>query len=360
MIEIKVPLLNANEPEARLVKIHVQDQQAIKQGDILFTIETTKAAADVEATDSGFIRIVAAENATMQVGDLLAFITATDDEPIPSVSNIRLSASTSASPSALRITKPAQALAESLGMDLATLPTDQLITESILRSLTQTPNSQFTDLLIPESPILIYGGGGHAKAVMDMIKLADQYRIVGIIDDKIKAGETVLGFPVLGTRSTLAELFSRGVTRAANGVGGIIDINARVKLFEVLEGYGFDLPAIIHPRSTVEASAEIGSGAQVFGNAYIGSAAVIKPKAMINTGAIVSHDCVIGSYTHIAPGAMLAGHVHVGDKALIGMGVTTAIGVTINDGARIGNGAVILADVPAKTIIQVNSVWAGK
>ena len=45
--EVVVPLLNANEPEARLVAIHVQDGQAVEKGALLFTLETTKAAADV-------------------------------------------------------------------------------------------------------------------------------------------------------------------------------------------------------------------------------------------------------------------------------------------------------------------------
>lgn len=80
---------------------------------------------------------------------------------------------------------------------------------------------------------------------------------------------------------------------------------------------------------------------------------------MINTAAIISHDCEIGAYSHIAPGALLAGHVHVGERALVGMGVTTIIGLKIGAGARIGNGAVLLADVPARAIVPAGKVWAG-
>ena len=46
--EILIPLLNANEPEARLVEVYVQDKQAVEKGQRLFTIETTKAASDIE------------------------------------------------------------------------------------------------------------------------------------------------------------------------------------------------------------------------------------------------------------------------------------------------------------------------
>ena len=93
-------------------------------------------------------------------------------------------------------------------------------------------------------------------------------------------------------------------------------------------------------------------GVQVFANAYVGAEAVLHPKCMVNTNAVVSHDCEIGAYTHIAPGALLAGHVHVGEKSLVGMGVTTAIGIKIGSGVRVGNGAILLADVPDKTITR--------
>ena len=73
--EILVPLLNANEPEARLVGIHVEDGQTVEKGSALFTLETTKAAAEVEAPESGFIRVLAKEGDILAVGDRLAYIT---------------------------------------------------------------------------------------------------------------------------------------------------------------------------------------------------------------------------------------------------------------------------------------------
>jgi sugar O-acyltransferase (sialic acid O-acetyltransferase NeuD family) len=188
----------------------------------------------------------------------------------------------------------------------------------------------------------------------------DAYAIAGIVDDKLAPGTRVLGLPVLGTRAALPALTRLGVRLAANGVGGILDIGVRVKIFELLEASGFEFPALVHPRSTVEPSARVGEGVQVFANAYVGAEAELAPRCMVNTNAVVSHDCVIGAYTHIAPGALLAGHVRVGERTLVGMGVTTAIGVRIGSGVRIGNGAIILADVPDRTIIQAGRFWVGK
>jgi sugar O-acyltransferase (sialic acid O-acetyltransferase NeuD family) len=369
-IPVLLPLLNANEPEARLAQIHVKDGQPVQKGDLLFTIETTKAASDVEAPESGFARLAASEGDTLSVGAVLAYITETADETVisnqHSVSSNQLSVSSH--PVDLRITKPARALAEQLGLDLSNLPTDRLVTEAVVRQMagpspethpavTPTLKSKIQN---PKSEILLYGAGGHAKAVLEMIQAVGAFGVAGIVDDNpALTGTSVLGVPVLGTRAALPGLLEQGIFLAANGVGGIINIEIRVKLFELLANYGFAFPILRHPRATVEPSAQLADGVQVFANAYVGSSAVLHEKCMVNTGAIVSHDCEIGRYTHIAPGCLLAGHVHVGERALVGMGVTTIIGLKIGDGARVGNGAVLLADVPARQIVPAGKVWVG-
>jgi len=356
--EILVPLLNANEPEARLVGLHVTDGQAVKKGQLLVTLETTKAATDVEAPAAGFVRLLAAEGEMLAVGERLAVITTTADER---VEKSRAGGKSEAAGGGLRITQPARRLAEALGIDLASLPSGRLVTEEVVR--TAAGASREIEISFPSSKrpyLVVYGGGGHAKSVMEIVSQLGSFEIAGILDDGLPAGTVVLGLPVLGTRAALPALFEKGVRLAANGVGGIIDINVRVKVFELLAGAGFSFPALIHPRATVEPSAKVAEGVQVFANAYVGSEAVLEPRCMVNTNAVVSHDCVIGEYTHIAPGALLAGHVHVGARSLVGMGVTTSIGVRIGDGDRIGNGAIILADVPDRTIVQAGRFWTGK
>ena len=80
--EVLVPLLNANEPEARLVTVHVKDGQAIEKGVLLFTVETTKAVTDIISPDTGFFRLLASEGDTFSVGDRLAVITGKIDDPV--------------------------------------------------------------------------------------------------------------------------------------------------------------------------------------------------------------------------------------------------------------------------------------
>jgi sugar O-acyltransferase (sialic acid O-acetyltransferase NeuD family) len=361
--EILVPLLNANEPEARLVGIHAKNGQSVEKGTLLFTIETTKATSDVESPETGFLRLLAKEGDTLAVGDRLAVITDSVNEPvdIPPREDVQVALGQMLPSRKLRITKPARTLADSLGVDLKTLPTDRLVTEEVIRQVTGITKLREVVLPPSEKPyLLIFGGGGHAKTIIDMVTQIGAWTIAGIVDDNPAIGTQVLGQPVLGTRLVLQTLLEQGVKKAVNGVGGIIDIGVRVRIFELLERAGFTFPALIHPRATVEPSAKVRDGVQVFANAYVGSEAILHAKCMINTNAVVSHDCEIGTYTHIAPGALLAGNVHVGEQTLIGMGVTTAIGVNIGARVRIGNGAIILADVPDKMVIQAGRYWVGK
>ncbi len=357
--EILVPLLNANEPEARLVGVHVKDHQAVNKGLLLFTIETTKSASEIESPDTGFIRLLAEEDDIVSVGERLAVITENVDDSIKIPVGGRL---TSPTKSRLRITKPARALAESLGVALSALPTGTLITEDIVRQVAGKEEELRESFPASEKPyILVYGAGGHSKSVMELVLQNSIYTIAGIVDDdKRLKGKLVLGVPVLGTRALLPAIAGRGVLLAANGVGGIIDIALRVGIYKLLESSGFSFPILIHPRACVETSSKVEEGVQVFANAYVGAEAILHSRCMVNTNAVVSHDCEIGAYSHIAPGALLAGHVHVGERTLVGMGVTTTIGVKIGSGVRIGNAAIVLADVPDKMVIQAGRYWAGK
>lgn len=346
-------MLNANEPEATVVEVVSADKAYVNPGDILITIETTKAAADLESEISGYFQLTAHENQTLKVGDVYGYITDNADDSLPQENqHVDEKLLDNAD---LRITTPARNLALKNHINLQTLPKNQLITESFIRGLIQKN-------LRREIPvgrkILVYGAGGHAKALMEMIKAGGNFELAGIVDDSSALkGRQVFGVPILGSGDLLESLLEQGIENAANGVGGIIDQVIRAKIFERLIEAGFYLPSIIHPSAVVEKSAKIGLGTQIFANSYVGSQAILDDMCMVNTGAVISHDCVVGRYTHIAPGAMLAGAVIVKNNVLIGMGVTTAIGITIGKGARVGNGSTILKDVPAGKIISAGEVW---
>lgn len=358
--QITIPLLNPNEPELQLASLHVSEGEQVEAGQLLCTLESTKSASELYAEHSGYVAgLTARKGDLLRAGSLLCWIAAEADwHPPETAPDSRVTVEAGAE--GLRITEPARRLAEIRGLDLKSLPAGPLITEAYLRGMLE--ESPGLDLDVPlateeKGDLLLYGGGGHAKALIELIELLDGYRIVGVIDDGLKAGTRILDSTVLGSAEMLPELLEDGVRLAVNAVGGVGDVMSRVRVFQRLIEDGFDFPTLIHPTSFVEASAVLDAGVQVFPHAYVGSDAHVGFGSIVNTGAVVSHDCQLGRYVNIAPSTSLAGGVKLGRAVLVGMSVTVNLGVQIGDGARIGNSAVVKADVPAGQVVRAGAVW---
>lgn len=358
-IELHIPLLNANERDAIIAGLHVSEGQQVEAGDLLYTLETTKSTAEVEAQDAGYvIGIQVGEGDNVTAGDRFAYLADSADFQPPEPQSAP--ESKTETPKGLRITDPARAFASKHKIDLGTLPPGKLITlKTLQKLLDEGPTSTLSAPSADFDPtaIIIYGGGGHGKSIIDLLRLLKEYRIIGILDDGMAAGENMMGVPILGGGEKLAELHAQGVRLAVNAVGGIGDVSTRVKVFEKISAAGFACPAIIHPTAFIEPSATLSPGVQVFPHAYVGSETSVGFGSIVNTGAIVSHDCILGDYTNIAPGAILAGSVTIGSGSLIGMGVTVNLNVTIGESSLVGNSATVKADVPANTIVRAGSVW---
>ncbi|HLC02060.1 MAG TPA: NeuD/PglB/VioB family sugar acetyltransferase [Anaerolineales bacterium] len=356
---ILIPLLNPNEPEARLVTLYVVDAQHIEAGDPVCLIENTKSAAEVVAETEGFVvGLRASPGELLRAGERLCWVAESADWEPPQEVEPDPEGRGPGIPEGLRITNPALALARRAGLDLSELPHAQLITERDVRSAIAGTSG----LAEPEGPfnpraLVLYGGGGHGKSLIDLILAIGTYDLVGVIDDSLKPGGDVAGLAILGGSEKLAELAERGVRQAINAVGGIGDIGSRIRVFNTLGAAGFACPTVVHPRAYVEPSARLAGGVQVLPHSYVGSEASVGFGAIINTSAVVSHDCRVGDYANISPGALLAGGVSVGEGALVGMGVTVNLNVTIGPEARIGNSAVVKSDVPARGVVKAGGVW---
>jgi UDP-perosamine 4-acetyltransferase len=208
-----------------------------------------------------------------------------------------------------------------------------------------------------EKRLVVIGGGGHAKVVLDVLRATPGLMIIGIIDPARK-GLRVMDTPVLGGDELLPSLHAEGVTAAFVAIG---DNRQRQQIAASLRQAGFELPAIRHPSAIVSPSARIGAGAAIMAGAKIGPDVQIEELAIINTGAIVEHDSWIGKAAHAGPGCSLAGGVHVGDRTLIGIGAAVRPEIRIGADVVVGAGAAVIADVPAGcTVAGVPARCLGK
>lgn len=359
---VTVPLLNSNEPESLLARLYVQEGQKVAKGDVLCTLETTKNTTDLTAEREGYILgLKYRAGQTLMAGEILCYLSE-DPEWVPEAPLSEGPAKAEpAVPEGYRITQPALALARQHSIGWDALPRDILITEREVRALLkgEPANAGFNvpQTAFDPTQIVIYGGGGHGKMVLELLQSLHTFRIAGIVDDGRERGSSVMGIPVIGGKEMLPELVQKGIRLAVNAVGGIGNIQVRIRVFETLAGEGFACPVLVHPTARVDASSVFSQGVQVFTNAYVGPEVSIGFGTILNTGVIVSHECRIGAFVNISPGAVLAGDVQVGSGSLIGMGATINLGVKIGSGVRIGNGATVKADVPDSAVVRAGTIW---
>lgn len=356
---ISVPMVNANEDEVVVRQIRVEEGGRVQAGDLVCSLETTKASVDVEAPVDGYVRLLAVRNdERVPVGALICLIADTLEEPVEAPSSVK----SGAAKTEARATLKAQMLADANGIDIEDLGLDRIVKESdvrahLAREVRRAPAAP-TAAIRPDTPghgrrIVILGAGGHARVLIDLVREGYRDRIiVGTVDDDPSAAPDCLGIPLLGTSDRLAELRSDGIEEALLGVGAVTNNALRAKLYRRLRDSGFHVPTLIHPRAAVEPSVRMLSGCQIFAGAIVGSAVALGENVIVNSGAVVSHDCVIGSHVHITPGAILAGAVTVGENSVIGMGVTIYLGVRIGANVTIGNGVHVFRDVPDNSTIM--------
>src|SRR5207253_835837 len=146
-----------------------------------------------------------------------------------------------------RLTRKAEAMARAAGIDLSTLPTDRFVTErdilALVGSVRPAPGGLGEALLarIRPNSVVIFGGGGLARDLIDSMRTRHELEALCVVDDRLEAGQEVLGVPVVGGRDRLEALAEAGVRLAVNAVGGVGAIQVRIDIFEALERAGLSL-----------------------------------------------------------------------------------------------------------------------
>ena len=210
-------------------------------------------------------------------------------------------------------------------------------------------------------PLVVFGGSGHARVIIDGARRCGTYELVGILDLQRPAGEMVDGLMILGGDAKLAEL--RAKRPSLSGIVGVGDNGQRRKVVEAIlvAAKDFIFATVVHPAAVVAADVRIGAGSFVAAGAVINTGTRIGQHAVVNTNAGVDHDCLIDDFGFIGPGAALAGNVKIYRHCFIGTGAVITPNITIGADAVVGAGAVVLRDVaPGSTMVGVPAQPIGR
>jgi len=188
-------------------------------------------------------------------------------------------------------------------------------------------------------PVWLYGFGGHAKVVADVL-INCNLKVAGVVDDdeeiirKTKR-EVKPGFKLDPESFIFSEWQPMVICIGNNRI--------RCELACQLPNY---FASAFHPSAIVSATAEYGVGTVIMQGAIIQAETEIGQHVIINSGASIDHENLIGDFVHVSPRATLCGNVTVGEGSWIGAGAVVIQGVKIGRWATVGAGAVVIRDIP--------------
>ena len=199
--------------------------------------------------------------------------------------------------------------------------------------------------------IILIGAGGHARACIDVIELAGQYKIAGLVEKDESNCEENLGYPIIGTDEDLRNLRKK-YQYALITVGQIKLAATRVQLFDMLNDLKYKLPVIVSPRAHLSQHSEVGDGTIIMHDVIVNANAKIGRNCIINNKVLIEHDATVGNHSHVATGAIVNGEVTVGRECFIGSGAVTKQSISIDNNCVIGAGAVIKTDIELNQVIK--------
>lgn len=400
---ITVPRANANDDVVLLVEWLCPPGTHIHAEQPLYIVETSKATEEIVSDAAGYVRPVIEPGQMVAVQQVIGFLTATAEEPLPEVpARPEVQATengghaqwdrgggaghveqkqapdqltphlTSLAPSSsdhLKITVPARALAESLGISWQTLPvpSDGIIRSEHVRAYQahQVPSTQtaFTDVnpanypgrIDPEFLAQLRADPSAITQLPSDAKIALYRKHGALIGPGVSIGQgTYLDaqYLSLGAETVLAENILIRCRRFNMGELGEIGAGAKILCRDFLAGDGVN----IRFRAVIVQGGGMHS-------CRIGDDCFIAYDTYINT----DRDVTLARHVCLAPGVRIYTHrkwlnpldgfasgfapVEIGDDCHLGPNVVVLPGVTIAPRVTVMANAVVASNIPAERLI---------
>lgn len=200
--------------------------------------------------------------------------------------------------------------------------------------------------------LVLVGGGGHCKSVLDAALRSGEYSEIVITDSVLTKGTMIFGCRVVGDDKMLPALRRQGFRNAFITVGSIQNTGLREHLADKAAEAGFEFPVIKDVSATVSDYAQIGEGTFIGKNAVINADSRVGRHCILNTGCIIEHECRIEDFAHISVGAILCGSVRIHRGSFIGAGSTVIQGISVGENSVVGANSTVIGNVGEKQTVS--------
>lgn len=206
--------------------------------------------------------------------------------------------------------------------------------------------------------LVLIGAGGLTRETLEVIAAINDvdpaWKPIAILDDDTEvAGTHVARLPVVGPVEAIDSFPNAAVVIC---VASPTRPNSRKAISERLGCRGVTaerFATLIHPAASLARTTSVGHGSVIMAGVVSTADVTIGRHAIVMPGTVLTHDDVVADYVTSAAGVRLAGGVHVGEGAYLGAGAVVREHRTIDAGAVVGMGAVVIDDVPA------GDTWVG-
>ncbi len=360
MKPVLVPTSDVNSETGLLVTWHADDHSRVEAGELIAEIETSKAIIEVPAPEAGFLLHAVCAGTEVPLTEPVARLF-TDANALQAYTDAQQRRSADAAGFGPRATVPARHRAADLGIDLASIDSDSLITVGMVEAAAagRTARTELPDPLpgaAGRPRLALLGAGLGATQVIDILRAAGSGTAVALADDDMSrwAGE-VLGVPVVGGFHRLVKLFGDGAFDAA-----IITIStsvpARTRLREALTSNGIPLANAIDPTARIASGVTFGTGNVVCAFCHFGVDTVVGDNNFLSAYNSYDHHNRLGSDISTGPACATSGLVVLGDRVRLGTGIYVEPHVELGDDVQVASGSVIVTSVPAGHAVKRRAV----
>jgi len=213
-------------------------------------------------------------------------------------------------------------------------------------------------------PLILLGYGGNVVDVIDMVDdLSDaagpgdpRYEILGYMDNRDELqGKDFFGYPMLGRFAEAGTYVERYPdVRFTTWIGRVETYQRRPRMIASLGVPAERFETLIHPMTYLSRRAKVGRGVLIFQHCTVSNSADIRDHVVVLPHAVVSHDCLLSEYAVVTSSVTVGSAAQVGRNAYLGTHCCMLPEVKIGEGSLVGIGAVVLRDVPPRTVVVGN------
>ena len=357
-MELHIEKINVSDNKFLVTKLHQQNGSEVKAGDLIYSIESSKASKDVTAPCDGFIFFAngVKEFEEYPANYLIAQIVDTNENPFAKVAETaEVTEATEETKEEVNViaTKEALSLAAKHGVDLSKIDAEYITKWDVLEYIKLLDLGTFGYNSTIKRVALI-GAGLGAMQVIDLISHLDGFRAVALYDDTPeKQGTFVYGVPVVGKIDFESITMDYKMGKFDYIVNTISTSNEfRKKCFDELTALEVPYCNLIHPSAVIGHYVTMGTGNIVLPFTHIGPNTVLGNDCFLTAKASIEHHNVVGSHVTCGPSVMTSGCVTIGDCVRFGTGVFVEPHVEIGDNCLIASGTIVTNNVPENTIVR--------